>query len=82
MLAFFIVFVGVVYQVRRRLRRMKEILPADEQLPGGMAYERSSLLTSHLEAMGCRRSARIMCVLPLYSQAGPVGRNGFGEQQI
>ena len=43
-LAFFLVFLGVVYQ-----------------LPGSMASERASSLTSHLDAMGCRKSARVMC---------------------
>jgi hypothetical protein len=30
------------------------------QLPGSMASERAAHLTNHLEAMGCRRSARLM----------------------
>ncbi|ORX35007.1 hypothetical protein BD324DRAFT_633591 [Kockovaella imperatae] len=42
-LAFFLVFLGVVYQ-----------------LPGGMAEERASSLTSHLDAMGCKKSARVI----------------------
>lgn len=32
------------------------------QLPGSMATERATGLTSHLDAMGCRKSARAMCV--------------------
>jgi len=32
----------------------------DWQLPGSMASERATGLTSHLEAMGCRKSARVM----------------------
>lgn len=35
---------------------------ADGQLPGSMASERATGLTSHLEAMGCRKSARVMQV--------------------
>ncbi|KAK4686551.1 hypothetical protein P7C73_g3574, partial [Tremellales sp. Uapishka_1] len=42
-LALFLVFLGVVYQ-----------------LPGEMAYERANLLTSHLDAMGCGKAARII----------------------
>jgi ATP-binding cassette subfamily A (ABC1) protein 3 len=30
------------------------------QLPGNMASERAESLTAHLDAMGCRKSARVM----------------------
>lgn len=61
-LAFFLVFLGVVYQASNQLRLITCLRPADRrpQLPGSMASERASLLTSHLEAMGCRKSARVM----------------------
>lgn len=37
------------------------------QLPGSMASERATGLTSHLEAMGCRKSARVMYVVAFRS---------------
>lgn len=37
------------------------------QLPGSMASERATGLTSHLDAMGCRKSARVMWVPTILS---------------
>jgi hypothetical protein len=61
-LAFFLVFLGVVYQVSHQPHSIMCLRLADRslQLPGSMASERASLLTSHLEAMGCRKSARVV----------------------
>lgn len=36
------------------------------QLPGSMASERATGLTSHLDAMGCRKSARVMLASLIY----------------
>ena len=61
-LAFFLVFLGVVYQVSDRQASMSGTTADAVKLPGSMASERATGLTSHLDAMGCRKSARVMSV--------------------